>query len=86
MPRINAVGVPLLKLGRDITLTPETWVSVDPSTFTPELGAEYENLRMRGLISLHPDDRVAPVPAQDTPPPPADDPGVTKDEKPRRGR
>lgn len=56
MPRMNALGVPLLRLGRDISLTQDRWVDVDPSTFTPELAAEYENLRMRGLIGIHPDD------------------------------
>lgn len=56
MPRMNAIGVPLLKLGRDISLTSDRWVDVDPSTFTPEVAAEYANLRMRGLIGLHPDD------------------------------
>ena len=66
--RITAIGTPLLKLGarpRDewqnnldpsILISNERFVDVDPSTFSPEVMAEYENLRMRGLIGLHPDD------------------------------
>lgn len=68
MPRITAIGVPLLRLGarpRDewqnnvdpsIVIVNDRFIDVDPSTFTPELVVEYDNLRMRGLIGLHPDD------------------------------
>lgn len=54
--RYNAIGSPLVMVGRSIKVTPDRFTEIDPDSLATDEREAFDSLVKRGLIRLHPSD------------------------------
>lgn len=60
--QIKSINAPLVMIGKGVRVTSERWTEIDPDKLSEEDRAQFDSLKERGLIGIHPNDSGEAIP------------------------